>query len=214
MNHALENADDAAVRDIVGDDATKSNKIRRLDKLGLARADIARALDIRYQFVRNVLVEDQRRRASRQEESVPDGSTPPNPVPAAGAGRRHITGVNRRSAAGPAGHGSGGTGEADPAVSAVRDAPSAGDLGPVRVTLAPGGRLAIPEPFLAALGIEDEDDVFLDVEQDEIRIYSRATALRQVQERVAKYVPSDVSLVETLFAERRREALKEEGGNG
>ena len=61
---------------------------------------------------------------------------------------------------------------------------------------------------------QGRDDVFLDVEQDEIRIYSRATALRQVQERVAKYVPSDVSLVETLIAERRREALKEEAGNG
>ena len=223
MNHALENADEAAVLDIVDGDATKSDKIRRLDRLGLARADIARALDIRYQFVRNVLVEDERRRASRREGSTPDGrpSLPRNPVFATEADRKYATGadrmpaaeMDRRSAVGPAGHGSGGTGEADPAASAVRDASSGEALGPVRITLR-RGRLAIPEPFLAALGIEDEDDVFLDVEQDEIRIYSRATALRQVQERVAKYVPSDVSLVDTLIEERRREALKEEAGNG
>ncbi|MFT3809223.1 MAG: hypothetical protein QM698_04845 [Micropepsaceae bacterium] len=34
---------------------TKSAKIRALDALGVARADIARFLDIRYQHVRNVL---------------------------------------------------------------------------------------------------------------------------------------------------------------
>jgi hypothetical protein len=36
---------------------SKSAKIRTLDKLGVARADIARFLGIRYQHVRNVLVQ-------------------------------------------------------------------------------------------------------------------------------------------------------------
>ncbi len=36
---------------------TKSDKIRTLDAAGYARADIARFLDIRYQHVRNVLVQ-------------------------------------------------------------------------------------------------------------------------------------------------------------
>ena len=36
---------------------TKSAKIRTLDKLGVARSDIARFLGIRYQHVRNVLVQ-------------------------------------------------------------------------------------------------------------------------------------------------------------
>ncbi|GGH02529.1 MAG TPA: hypothetical protein DF715_16060 [Oceanicaulis sp.] len=38
---------------------TKSAKIRALARKGLSRADIARALDIRYQHVRNVLVSDE-----------------------------------------------------------------------------------------------------------------------------------------------------------
>ncbi|WP_429910920.1 AbrB/MazE/SpoVT family DNA-binding domain-containing protein [Glycocaulis sp.] len=38
---------------------TKSARIRALAKQGLKRADIARALDIRYQHVRNVLVADE-----------------------------------------------------------------------------------------------------------------------------------------------------------
>jgi hypothetical protein len=35
---------------------TKSDKIRRLDQMGVSRADIARFLGIRYQHVRNVLI--------------------------------------------------------------------------------------------------------------------------------------------------------------
>jgi bifunctional DNA-binding transcriptional regulator/antitoxin component of YhaV-PrlF toxin-antitoxin module len=42
---------------------TKSEKMRVLAKAGYARADIARYLDVRYQFVRNVLL--------REEEKVP-----------------------------------------------------------------------------------------------------------------------------------------------
>ena len=37
---------------------TKSAKIRALDAMGVARADIARFLDIRYQHVRNVLTQE------------------------------------------------------------------------------------------------------------------------------------------------------------
>ena len=36
--------------------ATTSAKIRLLDAEGLSRGDISRALDIRYQWVRNVLI--------------------------------------------------------------------------------------------------------------------------------------------------------------
>ena len=68
----------------------------------------------------------------------------------------------------------------------------------------------IPESFLAALGIEDEDDVFLQVEGDEIRVYGRDAAIRQVQELVAKHVPADVSLVDALSVERRRESRSED----
>ena len=42
---------------------TKSAKIRALDSAGHARADIARFLGIRYQHVRNVLVDDARKKA-------------------------------------------------------------------------------------------------------------------------------------------------------
>ena len=55
--------DPAAVRLVVDGDATKSDKIRKLYRLGMRKADIARALDIRYQFAHNVLQRDEQRAA-------------------------------------------------------------------------------------------------------------------------------------------------------
>lgn len=49
--------DTEAMEKIVQGMTTKSDKIRALGKAGYARADIARFLDIRYQHVRNVLVQ-------------------------------------------------------------------------------------------------------------------------------------------------------------
>lgn len=53
---------------------TKSDKIRALAKAGYSRAEIARHLDIRYQHVRNVLVEDERLANGRRQSSVAESS--------------------------------------------------------------------------------------------------------------------------------------------
>ncbi len=52
---------------------TKSDKIRALAKAGYARADIARFLDIRYQHVRNVLIQAEESAASYETEAPPPG---------------------------------------------------------------------------------------------------------------------------------------------
>jgi len=44
---------------------SKSAKMRALAKAGYERADIARFLDVKYQFVRNVLVQDEARNAKQ-----------------------------------------------------------------------------------------------------------------------------------------------------
>src|SRR5947209_827698 len=49
--------------------ASKSEKMRALASAGYERADIARFLGTRYQFVRNVLVQDEERK-SRQLHAV------------------------------------------------------------------------------------------------------------------------------------------------
>lgn len=57
---------------------TKSAKIRALGKAGYARADIARYLGIRYQHVRNVLVQAEEKEKREQQNNVTD--TPPAQV--------------------------------------------------------------------------------------------------------------------------------------
>lgn len=74
------------------------------------------------------------------------------------------------------------------------------------------GRLVLPAPYRKALGLNAGDDVLLSLEDDEVRIVSRDRAIRRAQELVAKYVPDDVSLVDELIAERRREVADEEKG--
>lgn len=195
-----------AVDRIVHSNATKSDRIRKLDELGLARADIARALGIRYQFVRNVLVDDERRRAVHVDGPPPESSSsapPRHPGAAEGAERRFDPEPTANEAA--------CQNKADPTTFAKpADTPSISRLPPARTTLAPGGQLTIPEPFLRALGVDAEDDVFLQLEGDKLHIYSRATAIRQVQELVARYVPPEVSLVDALVAERRHEGRRED----
>ena len=165
------------VQQVVASDVTKSDKIRRLNELGLPRADIARALVVRYQFVRNVLEHDKLKAAG-----------------AAGAALRADRVAEGRSAL---------------AAPAAAPAPNAAGLDPVRVELAHDGHTTIPRRFTEAVGIAPGDEAVLCVEGDELRLYSRETALRRVQRLVSRYVPADVSLADDLIAERRRQAARE-----
>lgn len=66
--------DPAAMEKITAGMTTKSEKIRALAKAGYARAEIARFLDIRYQHVRNVLVQAEESAAAYEtERPLPPG---------------------------------------------------------------------------------------------------------------------------------------------
>jgi AbrB family looped-hinge helix DNA binding protein len=66
-----------------------------------------------------------------------------------------------------------------------------------------GGRIVIPAAYRKALGIRPGDDVVLQLESGEIRLYSRKWALRRLQDRVAKAIPRNVSLADELLRERK-----------
>ena len=80
---------------------------------------------------------------------------------------------------------------------------------PVSTRLMPGGQVTIPRTFTKALGIQEGDNVALRLEGDELRLYSRATAIKRMQKLVARHVPAGVKLADELIAERRREARRE-----
>ena len=80
---------------------------------------------------------------------------------------------------------------------------------PVSTRLMPGGHVTLPRTFTKALGIQEGDNVTLRLEGDELRLYSRATAIKRMQKLVARHVPAGAKLADELIAERRREARRE-----
>lgn len=82
------------VDQVVAGPGTKSDKIRALSAAGMSRADIARALGVRYQYVRNVLVGDEQ--AGRVVAGGPAPATRGPRAPSGGAASTDA------SAAGPA----------------------------------------------------------------------------------------------------------------
>lgn len=91
------------------------------------------------------------------------------------------------------------------------DAKQYGPSDPSRqvVELGAGGRVVIPAPFRAALGMKPGDKLTIRLEGNELRIYTRREGIRRVREMIGKYIPEGVSLVDELIAERRAEAAKE-----
>lgn len=75
--------------------------------------------------------------------------------------------------------------------------------------VAEGGRIVIPAGFRKALGIRPGDKVVVQLDKDEVRVYTRAEALRRLQEKVTRAVPRGVSLAQQLIEDRRRESAGE-----
>ena len=72
-----------------------------------------------------------------------------------------------------------------------------------------GGRIVIPGPYRAAMGLHVGDEVVLRLEDGELRIISREQAIRRAQALVRQFVPVGRSLGTELIAERRADAARE-----
>lgn len=188
-----------------------SQKIRALDAAGYARADIARYLKKRYQHVRNVLVQDEARR--KAETQLADDGGPWIDRPAMAdvvAGLR--TKADRIRAMAAAGY---STSEIASFLSiryqhAYNVLRENRDM-PDSATVGPDGRIVIPVQFRRILQIEPGDEVRLKIENGELRVIGKKTAIEQAQALVRKFVPEGVSLSDELIAERHAEAAKDDG---
>jgi AbrB family looped-hinge helix DNA binding protein len=75
------------------------------------------------------------------------------------------------------------------------------------------GRVVLPAPVRAAMGIEGGGQVTLELDEDEARLVSHRQALRRIQEIVRRHVPEGVLLSEELIADRRAEVEREDAGD-
>ena len=79
----------------------------------------------------------------------------------------------------------------------------------VSAKIADGGRVVIPAEHRRALGLEVGDEVIIRVEDGELRILTRAEAIRRAKSLVRRKVKKGRSLVDELTGERRTEAANE-----
>ena len=77
------------------------------------------------------------------------------------------------------------------------------------VRMGPQGRIVVPRPLRDALGFAPGDDLVAYIDQDRLVLERRDVTLARIQEEFLRAVPSDISLVDELLAERRREAEHE-----
>jgi bifunctional DNA-binding transcriptional regulator/antitoxin component of YhaV-PrlF toxin-antitoxin module len=71
------------------------------------------------------------------------------------------------------------------------------------------GRLAIPLQLRRELGLSEDSELLVRVEGNSLRIQTRESAIREVQERLQKYRKPGRSVVDEFLKERREEARRE-----
>lgn len=79
-----------------------------------------------------------------------------------------------------------------------------------RLKIGPGGRVVIPADVRHAMNVVEGDTLLATLSNGELRLVSTQTALSRARALVRASIPADVSLVDELFAERRREVERDE----
>ena len=82
------------------------------------------------------------------------------------------------------------------------------------VELGAGGRLVIPAPMRAALGMKIGDRLTVRLDGSQLRVYTFKEGLRQAREIVGKYLPPGVDPVEDFLQWKREQAALEQAKFG
>ncbi|MDX2143393.1 MAG: AbrB/MazE/SpoVT family DNA-binding domain-containing protein [Rhodospirillaceae bacterium] len=199
--------------------STKSEKIRALAKAGFQQSVIGRFLNIRPQFVSNVI------RAEREKV----GKIEPEKVPIAALDKMKMLteGLSTKSAKIRALDGAGYTRSQIAKFLGIRYQHVRNVLIQDRqiieanmdetdcskkeewVQVGPDGRIVIPAAIRQMLGVEQGGHILFVRDDDHIRLVSRDAAIKELQDLVALKISKGPSLVDELIAERRAEAARE-----
>ena len=75
-----------------------------------------------------------------------------------------------------------------------------------KVKLSLGGRIVVPTDMRRALSIEVGDELFMKVENQELKIFNLRHAIKEAQALMAKYNPKKIRLSDQIIEDRRNEA--------
>jgi AbrB family looped-hinge helix DNA binding protein len=82
---------------------------------------------------------------------------------------------------------------------------------PLALQIKDGGRIVLPSEVRSALGASEGETLIAQIEDGELRLFTRKQALRRARELIRRFVPEGRSLADELIAERREEARREAG---
>ena len=82
-------------------------------------------------------------------------------------------------------------------------------MGVIRGKVIGGGRVALPAEVRRAMGLNEGDTVYFELDGEELRIRSARTALKRIQDRLRPY-SIGVPLASDELIEERREAADSE----
>ena len=157
---------------------TVSDRIRALNAQGYSRAKIATFLGKQYTHVRNVLVNDERRKGAATGTRIePSPGFAEAPTPA----------------------------WPDPAATAEK---AGGSI--IRLNIGNDGSIRLPPDVETGMGYSRGGVVIAHLFPDRLELLSTGEALRRVREMVRDLVPGGESMVDSLIADRRREAAAED----
>jgi bifunctional DNA-binding transcriptional regulator/antitoxin component of YhaV-PrlF toxin-antitoxin module len=81
------------------------------------------------------------------------------------------------------------------------------------IQVGPGGRIVIPVAFRNAMQVKEGDELMARLVDGELRLITPVMAVRLAQKMVRETIPGNVSLVDTLMEQRRKE-YEDEFGDG
>lgn len=84
-----------------------------------------------------------------------------------------------------------------------------GQMPGIRTRIGQNGRLVIPADYRRTLGIKTGDEVVLLLRDGEVRMLTRAAAIKEAQALVRGHVSRNRSLSDELIRDRRAEAARE-----
>ena len=79
-----------------------------------------------------------------------------------------------------------------------------------KVRLGSEGQITIPASIQRSLGLKEGDTLFIEAKDGELRLLTIPAAVRRAQAIVRQFIPADVSLVDELLEDRRREVEREQ----
>ena len=173
--------DNDRMAEVVRPFASVADKIRALDRAGVARADIARFLGKRYQHVRNVLVDP-----GPAVTRPGDASAPRTPYT---VGRIEFSGVEE---------------EASPPL--VDDRATA----MFRLPFDQNGAVRLPPIIEQALGFYRGGVIIAELQGDRLVLLSSRAALKRARDMLGDLARNGPSMADELIADRRREAAMED----